>query len=119
MSDKTTEFYMAEIHRLTLLTRRLESEVRVLRYNHVDYNRILKEYKDLWEQMEELESTSTVKRIEELELENEDLRNVIQEQQFYVAQRKACSSCEEHIDYSPNLQDSAKYFANLLNYEEQ
>lgn len=117
MSNKTTEFYMAEIHRLTLEARRAESAERLRR----DYKRMLDEllgeHHRLRSDFDTLALSATAEHVEILEEENKQLRAVIKEQQFYVAQRKACDSCEEHVDYAPNLQDMAKYFAGLLEVE--
>lgn len=114
MTDQTTEFYMAEIHQLIQLTRRLESEIRVFKSNERNYDSLRQEHQKLWVYFDELESRATAEHVERLEEENKQLRAVIQSQQFYVAQRKACKSCEEHVDYVPNLQGMAKYFADLL-----
>lgn len=117
MNNQTTEFYMTEIHRLTQAVRRLESNVRILKSEARDYESLRQEHLKLWVYFDELESRATAEHVERLEEENKQLRAVIQEQQFYVAQRKACKSCEEHVDYAPNLQDMAKHFAGLLGEE--
>lgn len=114
MSEKTTEYYMAEIHRLTLEARRWETEARVNKTNQYHYKHMQDEYKKLNDEINELWNDPVRQKAARLEEEVKQLREVIREQQFYVAQRKACESCSEHVDYAPNLQDMARHFAGLL-----
>lgn len=119
MNNQTTEFYMTEIHRLTLEARGAESAERQRRHYKRLLDELLTEYHELRRDFDKLESSATAEHVERLEEENKQLRSVIQEQQFYVAQRKACKSCEEHVDYAPTLQDMAKHFAGLLEVEDE
>lgn len=114
MSEKTTEYYMAEIHRLTLEARRLEREARANKVKLYHYKHMQDEYKKLNEEIDELWNDPARQKAARLEGEVKQLREVIREQQFYVAQRKACASCSEHVDYAPNLQSMARHFAGLL-----